>query len=91
MYDPQVVPPSTIRGRIVVRLDGAGVYETWADGANRGYGRGSLESVRRSARAVTESPISASSAIAWTAVPITSGRWGAGGTGERGAEGMPRG
>jgi hypothetical protein len=47
--------------------------------------------VRRSARAVTDSPISVSSATAWIAVPITSGRWWAGGTGERGEEGMPRG
>ncbi len=48
------------------------------------YGRGSRESVRRRARAVTESPISVSSATAWIAVPMISGRLGAGGTGARG-------
>jgi hypothetical protein len=106
-YGPQVVPPSIIRGRMVVRLDGGAVYVTgWrlaartdrtlsssSGGGALGerYGRGKRDSVRRRARAVTESPISANSATAWIAVPMTSGRLEAGGTGERGETGMPRG
>jgi hypothetical protein len=41
--------------------------------------------VSRTARAVTESPISASSAPAWTSVLTTPGRFGGGATGRRGA------
>jgi hypothetical protein len=41
-------------------------------GLSPGYGRGSFETALRTARALTDRPISASSAAAWTAVPSRS-------------------
>jgi hypothetical protein len=89
-----VVPPPIGCGQSIARHgSGAEVYETLpaAYVCPKGpYGRGSRDTARRTARAPTESPISANSAAAWTAVPSTStrperpsplrpARWGAAG------------
>ena len=58
---PQVVPPPTARGRTIARHWKSREYTKLRA---KGYGRGSRETARRSARALTDSPISASSAAA---------------------------
>jgi len=84
-----VVPPPIARGRIDRSAWTAGDLTRCADDLRRYYGRGSLETAFRSTRALTESPISASSAAACAAMPrmslpvensATPGRGGVGGT-----------
>jgi hypothetical protein len=56
-------------------LNGARVYgnlRRLRSGPPRDYGLGRRETALRSARALTDKPISASSAAAWTAVPMMS-------------------
>jgi hypothetical protein len=55
------------------------------------YGRGSRDTALRIARALTERPISASSAAAWTAVPSTSAPVEGTGLRVRGVVGVPAG
>jgi hypothetical protein len=59
----KVVPPPTVRGRTIARLKPRDYTKRCA------YGRGRRERALRSARALIDRPISASSAAAWTAVP----------------------
>ncbi len=95
-----MVPPPIARGRTIARHGSRGSIRNSAaavrtPGGGRpgghGYGRGSREIVRRSARALTDNPISVSSAAAWTAVRKRSGRGGGGGLAERRAAGVPAG
>ncbi len=85
-----MVPPPIVRGRIDRSASTAGILTRCVGGSDaRGYGRGRRPTAFRSMRALTESPISASSAAACAAMPRMSlpvensarpGRGGVGGT-----------
>jgi hypothetical protein len=86
--DPQVVPPSTIRGRTIVRRNLARQYMR--------YGRGRRSTARRSALVPSATPISASSSVAWAAVlsigvPLGGSVVSGGRRRAREVEGTPRG
>jgi hypothetical protein len=84
-----VVPPPIARGRTIARRERRKILTRSGDDVGRPYGRGSRPTAFRSARALTDRPISASSAAAWAAIPRMSrpvvwsgwpGRGGVGGT-----------
>ena len=105
--EPQVGPPPAARGGTAARLNGAEVYQDRrrrversprraAEGVSalaerRDYGFGRRPMAVRTVRAPTESPISASSAVAFTTVERSSVPDAGIGLRDRGAGGVPEG